>query len=119
MYKLATTLCLILAANFAFAQEEDSTELKKFLTVQNCVPVSELTISAMFEYGEQPLFYGLGMQVSAQANVAVYSEMMFFVNQDTGTWSLLSRYTDGTGCIVAVGEDFTPYSGPSTLVQRD
>ena len=38
--------------------------------------------------------------------------MMMFVNQDTGTWSLITLYPDGTGCMVATGRDFEPYSGP-------
>jgi hypothetical protein len=36
--------------------------------------------------------------------------MLFQVNQDTGTWTLVSLWNDGTACVVAVGKEFTPFS---------
>ena len=121
MYKLATFLCLIFVANTTFAQDQSQQpyEVKKFITVQDCAPVQEITKIAMFEFGEQPLFYATGAQTAAQIDQSIWSDMMFFVNQDSGTWSLVSRYEDGMGCIVASGGQFTPYTGPSDLVQRD
>jgi len=35
---------------------------------------------------------------------------MFFVNQDTGTWSLMMLYGDGTACMTAIGTEFKPYT---------
>ena len=38
------------------------------------------------------------------------SAMMYFVNQETGTWSLLALYPDSIACVIAAGTKFTPYS---------
>jgi len=35
---------------------------------------------------------------------------MYFVNQDTGTWSLIALYPDSVACVIAAGTKFTPYS---------
>jgi hypothetical protein len=36
--------------------------------------------------------------------------MMYFVNQSTGTWSLIALYPDSIACVIAAGTKFTPYS---------
>lgn len=117
MYKLAISLCLICVANITFAQEQEF-EVKKFFTVQDCAPVQYITRLAMNEFGEKPLFYGIGTQTAAETGEDIQSDMMLFVNQDSGSWSLVSRYQEGMGCIVAVGNQFTPYISSSTMVER-
>ena len=100
-----------LFATTALAQEQQE-QSKRFITTQACDPVLTMSDIVMNKYGEQPLFQGQGLQFAAQTGQAFRSSMMFFVNQDSGTWSLISLYPDGTACMVANGRDFEPYSGP-------
>lgn len=99
-----------LLATTAFAQEQN--QGKRFITIQACDPVVKMSDLVMNKYGEQPLFQGEGLQFAATNGQPFKSSMMFFVNQDSGTWSLVSLYPDGTACMVANGRKFEPYSGP-------
>jgi len=104
-YKL--TLALLLAPLTLQAQES-----RTFAAQQICLPVQQMTFKVMNEYGETPLFSADGIQYSAVDGEPYKSDMMYFVNQDTGTWTLISLYGDGIGCMVATGNNFKPYSGP-------
>lgn len=106
---LACAVGISILASTAFAQQEQS---KRFITTQACDPVVEMSAIVMNKYGETPLFQGEGIQFAAPSGQPYKSAMMFFVNQDSGTWSLVSLYPDGTACMVANGRDFEPYSGP-------
>ena len=107
---LACAVSISLLASTAFAQEQN--QGKRFITTQACDPVLKMSNLVMNKYGEKPLFQGEGLQFAAQTGQPFKSAMMFFVNQDTGTWSLISLYEDGTACMVANGRKFEPYSGP-------
>lgn len=105
---LAFAVWISLLAPSAFAQET----VKQFITLQGCTNVSTITSRILSEYGETPMFSGWGNQMSAQDGEWYSSSMMYFVNQDSGTWSLVSLYADGMGCLVASGFEFAPYTGP-------
>ena len=107
---LACAVSISLLASTAFAQEQEQS--KRFITTQACDPVEKMSNLVMNKYGEKPLFQGEGLQFAAQTGQPFKSAMMFFVNQDTGSWSLVSLYEDGTACMVANGRKFEPYSGP-------
>lgn len=107
---LACAVSISLLATTAFAQEQNQS--KRFITTQACDPVVKMSDVVMNKYGEQPLFQGEGLQFAAPTGQPYKSSMMFFVNQDSGTWSLVSLYEDGTACMVANGRKFEPYSGP-------
>ena len=107
---LACAVSISLLATTAFAQEQNQS--KRFITTQACDPVVKMSDVVMNKYGEQPLFQGEGIQFAEPTGQPYKSAMMFFVNQDSGTWSLVSLYEDGTACMVANGRDFEPYSGP-------
>ncbi len=107
---LACAVSISLLASTAFAQEQN--QGKRFITTQACDPVGKMSNLVINKYGEKPLFQGEGLQFAAQTGQPFQSAMMFFVNQDTGTWSLISLYEDGTACMVANGRKFEPYSGP-------
>jgi hypothetical protein len=117
--KAILLLTLICCASIAFAQDKPQQQdpqrqepkEKRFFTYQSCDYVVKLTAIITNKYGEQPLFQGTGLQFSAQDGKAYQSSMMYFVNQDTGSWSLVALYPDGTACMVANGRDFEPYSG--------
>ena len=108
---LAFAVSISLFTTLAFAQ--DNPQGQRFIATQPCEPVANMTKIVMEKYGEQPLFSVQGIQFSAVNDKGYTSDMMFFVNQDTGTWSLISLYPDGTGCMVATGREFEPYMGPT------
>ncbi len=107
---LACAVGISILAGTAFAQEEQQS--KRFITTQACDPVAKISDIVMNKYGETPLFRSEGLQFAAQTGQPFQSAMMMFVNQDTGTWSLVSLYPDGMACMVANGRKFEPYSGP-------
>lgn len=86
-----------------------STTAKTFMTQQPCNTFLEM-ITTLQQYDEQPLFMGTGM-VMGQTGNPFTGGAFFFVNQDTGTWTLISVYADGMACIAANGTDFEPYTG--------
>ena len=68
----------------------------------------------MFEtikkYKEIMLFTGEGLTFGVQGQ-AYNGGMFFFVNQDTGSWSMLQVYKDGMACMLFNGKKFEPYTG--------
>ncbi len=100
----------------ALAQETTKTPksptAKTFFATHACDNVITMTDLVVGKYGEQPLFKAMGLQFSASDGKAYAGSMMMFVNQDTGTWSLITLYPDGNGCMVATGREFEPYGGP-------
>jgi len=83
-------------------------EFKSFQTKQLCGPWKNVAVT-LKEYNEDVLFTADGQQIDLQ-NKSYNSGMIFQVNQETGTWSLVSIYGDGTACVVATGNAFRPYS---------
>jgi len=95
----------------ALAQQEDNTA-KVFVAKQPCDVLPNM-IEVIKGYKEELLFMGEGMSFAAQSGKGFMGGMMFFTNQDTGTWSMLQLYGDGTACLVINGRGFVPYSGPT------
>ena len=60
------------------------------------------------KYKEETLFNGKMLQQHASGQM-VPSEFAFTVNQDTGTWTIISLFPNGIACMVANGTDFEPY----------
>lgn len=122
--RFITILLLVigLAAGPAlFAQEQQpptQKQQRKFFTAQACDDPFTMTDLIINKYGETPLFRGQGLQFHVNGQ-AYASDMMYFVNQNSGTWSLISLYPDGTACMVANGRNFEPYSGPAIPTKRD
>jgi hypothetical protein len=115
MFRLALAFCLGLI--WTFSANAQSTE--KFLyTRQSCDPFEKIIGVVTGKYGEQPLFIGEGLQFGIQGDT-YRGGAMFLVNQNTGTWSLLTLYGDGTACVTAVGTEFEPYSGPTNKVEGE
>jgi len=101
----AFAIWISLLAPAAHAQEQ-----KQFIVIQPCDSAEVMADTIVNNYGEQPLIIAEGNQLSARTGEWYASSMMYFVNQDSGTWSLMSLYADGTGCIVAAGTKFEPYT---------
>ena len=105
MKQLILSIVFVLAASSATSQTNED---KFFYTRQNCSPAASM-VQKLNQWGETPLFVGKGVQTDATGNL-FDGATIFLVNQDTGTWSLISVYADGMACIVAVGVDFEPYT---------
>jgi len=125
MYK-KTIAALLLAASFTVAsgmlnpltaQEEQNkpapnpNTAKSFIVTQPCDILPKM-LDVIKGYKEDLLFLGEGMSFAAQSGKGFMGGMMFFTNQDTGTWSMLQLYGDGTACLVMNGRNFAPYGGP-------
>lgn len=81
-----------------------------------CGKWKEMQASIM-KYSEHLLFTGSGLTFSPQGQV-YNGAMMFFVNQETGTWTVLQAYGDGMACMIFNGKQFTPYSGDQPYGDR-
>ena len=112
--RILTVLILLLVANSSLAQESKTPEGEKptIFTRAPCDPLPNM-IETIAKYKEDLLFIGDGMTFSAQTGRPNNGGMMFFVNQDTGTWSMLQLFADGMSCMIMNGKRFEPYTGPS------
>ena len=121
--RILTVLILLLLApvtmssmtgSIAQAQESKTPEGEKptIFTRAPCDPLPNM-IETIAKYKEDLLFIGDGMTFSAQTGRPNNGGMMFFVNQDTGTWSMLQLFADGMSCMIMNGKRFEPYTGPS------
>ena len=63
------------------------------------------------KYEEELLFSGTGLTFSAQTGQPYNGGMIFFTNQDTGSWTLLQAFGDGMACMIMNGRNFRPYTG--------
>jgi len=104
MKQLALSIVFVLAASISAAQDT-----KYFNTKQECFPLGTFMNTVITNYKEKPLFTGSGLTVGIDGT-SYPGGVMFFVNQDTGTWTLATLYSDGTACINGVGSDFEPYT---------
>lgn len=68
----------------------------------------EFVAEQSVKYKEETLFNGKMLQQHASGQM-VPSEFVFTVNQDTGTWTMVSLFPNGIACMVANGTDFEPY----------
>lgn len=109
MQKLLT-LSLLCITSTVSAQE---TPLKgQFDTVLNCYD-PEYLFDISKEYGETALFTGIGFVPSFDGEnqpSSLDGPVIFSVNQDSGTWSLIMISPTGHGCMVATGYEFEPYT---------
>ena len=117
MFRLALAFCLGLTWTLP-ANAQESTNDKFLYTRQDCDPFAEVIDVMTGKYGEQPLFVGEGLQFGLQGQTYTGGAMLL-VNQNTGTWSLIHLYGDGTACVTAVGTQFEPYSGPTKKAEGE
>ena len=96
----------------AFAQDNGNTNTAKSFIVKQPCDVLPKMMDIIKSYKEDLLFTGEGMSFAASNGQGYMGGMAFFTNQETGTWSMLQLYGDGTACLVMNGRKFVPYSGP-------
>jgi hypothetical protein len=87
---------------------QDTAGPKSFYAVQLC-DYWENVATNLSVYGERILFTGDIVQTHV-SGTPYYGNMLFQVNQETGTWALISLWGDGNACLVAAGIGFEPYS---------
>lgn len=83
-----------------------------FRALQYCGQMQVVMQTIIIPAEQLPLFQGNGMQVELQQQKQYTSEMAFFVNQDTGTWTLAALYPGNLVCVIATGIDFEPVPAP-------
>jgi hypothetical protein len=110
MFRLA--LAFVLGLNIvSFANAQDASKDKMFFVTQFCGPWEDV-MDTPKKYKEGMLFSGTGVQFSTTNGQMFQGGMFFFVNQETGSYSIINVYADGMACMVQTGKDFAPYSGP-------
>lgn len=104
MNKLLLILSLFAAPVYA--------EPFEFRTTHVCDAYEKILNYTVSEFGETVLLKGMGFPVYYADNGdtgELEAYMLFFVNQDTSTWSLVYVFSDGTACIMEDGTNFEPY----------
>lgn len=99
---------LSIAVSLLLIQPLAAQDFKSFQAKQLCGPWQQVA-KRLKKYDEDILFTADGQQIGLE-NKSFKSGMIFQVNQETSTWSLVSIYGDGTACVVATGNAFQPYS---------
>lgn len=101
-------LRLILAFVIGLPAVASAQEIKYFYTRQECDSANRI-FANVNRYNETPLFIAETGAIGIEGELYTGGSL-FFVNQDTGTWSLVTMYQDGTACITAFGSKFEPYT---------
>lgn len=108
MKQLVLAIVFVLTASVAFAQDSNSNK-KYFYTRTECWPSQQFMEMIMTEWNETALFVGSSMTVGHDGKT-YQGGMMFFVNQESGTWTVANMYADGTICIINAGTEFSPFT---------
>lgn len=98
----------LLSLILIFVATSATAETKSYYTRAACTPfqvAAELTA----EYGETILFTGNLITFPAQSEDPAMGRLMFTTNQDTGTYSIIQLFPDGTACLIGTGFAFEPY----------
>lgn len=101
MIRLITAIAMVLPV------VANARDIDYFYTRQECGSIDTMFADAIIYYNEEPLFTGLNVTNSIDGE-AYYGEMMFTVNQDTGSWSMFAIYPDGSACLINFGGLFEP-----------
>jgi len=113
MKTLYQALALTLIGSVSYAQEIEP--LGSYNTVTLCYDPGEIAARSTIQFRESPLFTGVAGIDSYDADgnpAALEGDMVFAVNQDTGTWVMLIRSPQNVLCTVASGNSFEPWIDP-------
>jgi|OM-RGC.v1.027820568 hypothetical protein len=91
--------------------QAQETQSKLYMIRTLCDPIPKIA-EVFKKYNEQLLFTGDFMTFAAQSGQPFQGGMLFYVNQDTGTFTVIQMFRDGTGCVMGNGRNFEPYTGP-------
>lgn len=105
-------LLLGLLGSPAVAQETQTPTYSILYTSHVCDTYENIVGWIEGEFKEEILFRGVG--TATYEDQTSYGEldgvMQYFVNQDTGTWSMVYVFEINKVCIMASGINFQPYS---------
>ena len=90
---------------------------KQFIAVQQCDDVIKM-MDTIAKYTENPLFEAQTITQSATNGQWYQGKSMMFVNWETGSYSFVTLYPDGTACMQAIGKEFQPYGGPMLFTDQ-
>lgn len=82
-----------------------------YITRNPCDNVIDMTTLITEKYKEKLLFTGLGGTFDGPSGALKRGGLMFFTNQDTGTFTIVQVFSDGISCMLMNGNQFSPYSG--------
>jgi hypothetical protein len=86
-------------------------DLKPFDITVSCAPVANVLSLLMSDYwNERPLFTAITEVEITGVQDLVLGKIMTFVNQDTGTGTVVFTDANGISCIITDFSDFEPYS---------
>lgn len=118
----AYALALTLVAGPAFAEEDTTPQIPtdwfKIPVMVDCAPIQKIIEMVSNQFGEKPMMKG--DQIIQWANgQAVPAGMALAVNSDTRSWTLVSHFPDGIGCVIASGGKLTPvYTGKKISIKH-
>ena len=98
---------LLCFATPLFSQESSA----KILTMGVPCDKTQNVFNILQEGKEGLLFSGGGLIAESTTRQVYPTATMVFVNQETGNWSVIASFGDGTSCLIMPGKNFTPYSG--------
>ena len=102
---------LLVVPTIALAQTTEPQQLPTYFTRMPCDSAPKMIRLVADQYKEELLFIGNGMTFEARTGSPVTGGMMFFTNQDTGSFSIIQVFADGIGCMVMNGTSFEPWTG--------
>lgn len=96
----------------AAAQDTNKENYSLLYTSHSCDTYQNIAAWIESEFKEQLLFRGIGTAVyeDPQSYGELDGVMQYFVNQDTGTWTMVYVFDIERTCIMASGVNFQPYS---------
>jgi hypothetical protein len=111
MKEILYSVALALVAGTSIAQDTEPTRTT-FLSVNFCSDYDTIVVDLLNNYNETLLFHGEGVTTHMNVNdvsTDLVSHTQVFVNQTTGTWSLVQVYNGGITCYLTGGTRFEPY----------
>jgi len=117
-----SALALALITGPSFAEEDikpqTPTTWFKIPIMVDCAPMQMIVDMVSNQFGEIPMMQG--EQLIQWANgQSIPAGMALAVNRDTRTWTLVSHFPDGIGCVIASGGKLTPvYSGKKISIKH-
>jgi hypothetical protein len=117
-----SALALALVAGPAFAEEDTKPQIPtdwfKVPVMVDCAPMQKIVEMVSNQFGEIPMMQG--EQIIQWANgQAIPAGMALAVNSTTKSWTLVSHFPDGIGCVIASGGKLTPvYTGKKISIKH-
>jgi hypothetical protein len=108
VFAIATALALYCTEASA---QSINTILLDMHIVTKCAPFDLMDTYKKEEFDESILLLGetFVQWVNGDQTGITPATMGFYVNQDTGTWTMSVAFSDGMMCDVLFGKEFTPY----------